>query len=54
MHTQVMILAPKKEDEFLRIVQAIGGSFISLGTGSSYRINIMDIYPKDEKELEDE
>ena len=54
MHTQVMILAPKKEDEFLRIVQAIGGSFISLGTGSSYRINIMDIYPKDEKALEDE
>ena len=53
-HTQVMILAPEKEDEFKRVVDAIGGSFISLGVGSTSRINIMDIYPKDESAKNDE
>ena len=53
-HTQVMILAPEKEDEFKRVVDAIGGTFISLGVGSTNRINIMDIYPKDESAQDDE
>lgn len=44
----VVIFACEKEHEYIRITNALGGKFISLATGSKDRINIMDIYPRDE------
>ena len=48
-HIPVFILAPEKEDEFRRLCDAVGGQFVSLGAGSSARINIMEIFPKDRR-----
>lgn len=45
-HMPVFILAPEKQDEFRRVCDAIGGQFVSIGAGSSQRINIMEIFPK--------
>ena len=47
-HMPVFILAPEKQDEFRRVCDAIGGQFVSIGAGSSQRINIMQIFKKDE------
>ncbi len=44
----VFILAPEKQDEFRRVCDAIGGQFVSIGAGSPQRINIMEIFKKDE------
>lgn len=44
----VVIFACEKEHEYIRITQALGGKFVSLATGSKDRINILDIYPRDE------
>lgn len=43
----VFILAPEKQDEFRRVCDAIGGQFVSIGTGSPQRINIMEIFMKE-------
>ena len=40
----VFFLAPEKENELLRVCDAIGGQFISIGAGSSQRLNIMEIF----------
>lgn len=44
----VFFLAPEKEDELLRVCDAIGGQFISIGSGSSQRLNVMEIFMEDE------
>ena len=50
-HIPVYILAPEKEHEFRRICNALGGQFIQIAGGSPDRINVMEIYKKDEKAL---
>lgn len=50
-HIPVYILAPEKEHEFRRICHALGGQFIQIAGGSPDRINIMEIYKKDEQAL---
>lgn len=47
-HIPVYILAPEKEHEFRRVCEALGGQFIQMGAGSPNRINIMEIFKKDE------
>ena len=47
-HIPVYILAPEKENEFRRVCKALGGQFIQIGAGSPNRINIMEIFKKDE------
>ena len=43
-HKQVFILTPKKGDnDYLRTVHAVNGQYISMGPGSQYYINVMDI-----------
>lgn len=46
-HIPVFILAPEKQDEFRRLCEAVGGQFVSIGTGSPSRINIMEIFMKE-------
>ena len=48
----VYILAPEKQDEYKRLTAAIGGQFIDIGAGSKDRINIMEIFPADERSRE--
>jgi len=45
----VFFLAPEKEDELLRVCDAIGGQFVSIGAGSSQRLNVMEIFMEDEE-----
>jgi len=45
----VYIIVPEKQDEYKRLTTAIGGQFIDIGAGSKDRINIMEIFPVDEK-----
>lgn len=45
----VYIIAPEKQDEYKRLTSAIGGQFVDIGAGSPDRINIMEIFPVDEK-----
>ena len=47
-HIPIYILAPEKENEFRRVCKALGGQFIQIGAGSPNRINIMEIFKKDE------
>ena len=47
-HIPVFIIAPEKEHEFERICNALGGQFIQLGAGTNDRINIMEIFKRDE------
>lgn len=47
-HIPVYILAPEKEHEFRRVCEALGGQFIQMGAGSPNRINIMEIFKRDE------
>jgi conjugal transfer ATP-binding protein TraC len=42
-HVPVYIIAPEKEHEFSRICEKIGGQFVSIGNGSTNRLNIFDI-----------
>lgn len=42
----VIILAPEKENEFYRVCDAVNGQKISIGAGSSNRLNIMEITPR--------
>lgn len=51
-HIPVMILAPEKEHEFRRLCDAIGGQFVQICAGSPTRINIMEIFKRDETEDE--
>lgn len=51
-HIPTYILAPEKEHEFRRVCEALGGQFIQLGAGSPNRINVMEIFKKDEKASE--
>ena len=53
LHIPVYIIAPEKEHEFRRLAEALGGQFIQLAPGSDTRINIMEIYKRDEKALEE-
>lgn len=43
--TQVFIIIPEKSDEFLPATRAIGGTFVNISSGSTHRINIMEIRP---------
>ena len=43
----VFIVAPEKQDDYKRLCMAIGGQFIEIGTGSPYRINIMQVMEND-------
>lgn len=45
----VYLIVPEKQDEYKRLTAAIGGQFIDIGAGSKDRINIMEIFPVDEK-----
>lgn len=47
-HIPIFIIAPEKENEFKRTCNAVGGQFIEMGSGSETRINIMEIYMRDE------
>lgn len=47
-HIPVYILTPEKEHEFRRVCEALGGQFIQLGAGSPNRINVMEIFKRDE------
>lgn len=47
-HIPVILIAPEKEHEFRRVTTAIGGEFIRIGSGSSQRINILDIFQSDD------
>lgn len=47
-HIPVYILAPEKEHEFRRVCEALGGQFIQMGAGSPNRINVMEIFKKDD------
>jgi len=49
----VMLICPEKESEARRICDAVGGQFISFGSGSPNRLNIMEIFMKDTTALED-
>ncbi len=53
-HIPVYIIAPEKEHEFRRVCTAIGGQFIQLGSGSPNRINIMEIFRRDESAVQAE
>ena len=48
-HIPIYILSPEKEHEFRRVCEALGGQFIQLGAGSPNRINVMEIFKKDEE-----
>jgi len=48
----VFFLAPEKEDELLRVCDAIGGQFVSIGAGSSQRLNVMEIFKEDDESKE--
>lgn len=43
--TQIFAIVPEKSDEFYAATRAIGGSFINISSGSTHRINIMEIRP---------
>lgn len=47
-HIPVILIAPEKEHEFMRVTSAIGGQFIRFGSGSPQRINILDIFKTDD------
>lgn len=47
-HIPVILIAPEKEHEFMRVTNAIGGQFIRFGSGSPQRINILDIFKSDD------
>lgn len=47
-HIPVYILTPVKSHEFVRLCNALGGQFIEIGAGSPKRINVMEIFKKDE------
>jgi len=47
-HIPVFIIAPEKEHEFRRVCTAMGGQFIQFGAGSPNRINIMEIFKRDD------
>ena len=49
---QNFVLAPDKQDEFRRVVDAVGGTFIDMANTSTDRINIFDILPIDSKAAE--
>ena len=46
---QVFILAPEKQDEYERLTAAIGGQFVSIGNGSSARLNPFEIFVPSEE-----
>ena len=52
-HIPVFIIAPEKEHEFERICKALGGQFIQLGAGTKDRINIMEIFKRDESVVDE-
>ena len=49
----VFIIAPEKENEFKRLCNSLGGQFIQIAKGSPNRINLMEIFPKDERALQE-
>ena len=46
--TPVYVIVPEKQDEFREVCEAVGGQFIELGAGSPTRINIMQIFKRDD------
>lgn len=44
---QQFILSPDKQDEFRRVCDAVGGTFVNLAPSSADRINPLDIMPMD-------
>ena len=47
-HVPVFAIIPEKQDEFRRVCRAVGGQFIEIGAGSPTRINVMEIFEKNE------
>jgi conjugal transfer ATP-binding protein TraC len=47
MNIPVYIIAPEKQNDYRRLCDALGGQFIDLGSGTSDRINIMEIFEND-------
>ena len=41
------VLSPEKQEEFMRVVEAVDGEFIDMANTSPHRINIFDIMPMD-------
>lgn len=52
-HMPVYIIAPEKQEEFIRVCHAMGGQFIELGSSSNSRINVFDIYKRDKADDKD-
>lgn len=52
MNTPVFIVAPEKQDDYRRLCYALGGQYVDIGTGSPYRINILDILENDKNVVE--
>lgn len=50
----VFIVAPEKQDDYVRLCEDIGGQFIYIGPGSPYRINIMEIFENSKNTLGEE
>lgn len=50
--TPSFIIVPEKQDEFRRLCDAVGGQFIEIGAGSPTRINILEIFKRDETVVE--
>ena len=49
---QQFILAPEKQHEFIPLCLKFGGEFVDISPASKQRINLFDIRPKDNPELE--
>lgn len=49
---QNFVLAPEKQHEFLRIVEAVNGEFIDLASTSTQRVNPLEIIPMSSPEME--
>ena len=48
-HIPVFIIAPEKQNEFKRLCNAVGGQFVEFGPGSQSKINVMEIFKKNEE-----
>lgn len=53
-HIPIIVLAPEKQNEYMRLCKYLGGEFITMGAGSSTRINIMDIRKPNEEAMKNE
>ena len=50
----IIVLAPEKENEFRRLCNELGGSFIQVSKSASTRINPMEIFMKDQEAIKEQ